>query len=90
LPAVCSAIRCLKESDFPRFCGHFSSSSGGITVNGEAWSQAIWQNTLEFTFEIDQAFLVETLSEPKIITGPYSKTSLLQQTERPVSGSLNG
>jgi hypothetical protein len=42
---------------------------GGITVNGKAWSQACYQNKLEFTFEIDQTFIPAILSQLESITG---------------------
>jgi hypothetical protein len=45
---------------------------GGIAVEGEAWSQANWQNKLQFTFEIDQTFLPQTLAQLETINAECS------------------
>lgn len=46
---------------------------GCINVNGVAYSQATWQNKLEFTFEIDQTFLLESLAQLEVLSNAISK-----------------
>jgi len=41
---------------------------GGINVSGIAYSQATWQNKLEFSFEIDQTFLLEPLAQLEVLS----------------------
>ena len=45
---------------------------GHVTVDGTAWSQATWQNKLEFTLALDQTYLVEPLAQLKAITEAHA------------------
>ena len=47
-----------------QFTLKFVAASGGhIEVSGEAWSQASYENKLEFTLDLDQSYLLVPLSE---------------------------
>jgi hypothetical protein len=44
-----------------------STGGGHIEITGEAWSQATYENKLEFTLGIDQSYLLKPLTELEIL-----------------------
>ena len=69
------------EAEFTPREGQFTlkmvgKTGGRIEVSGEAWSQATYENKLEFTLDLDQTYLLLPLSELESIMARNMKNDI--------------